>query len=61
MTGADAMIAAHLSRYDALQRISKTLAGHRTMAGLFQVLAGELHSLVPFDYLALLLHDEQVE
>ena len=58
MTDADALIAAHLSRYDALQRISKTLAGHRTMAGLFQVLAGELHSLVPFDYLALLLHDE---
>src|SRR4051812_1372427 len=49
---------AHLSRYDALLRISKTLAGHNTMAELFAVLADHLHRVVPFDYLALLLHDE---
>jgi len=58
VTDTDELIAAHLSRYDALQRISKTLAGHRTLAELFQVLAGNLHSLIPFDYLALLLHDD---
>ena len=58
MTDADALIAARLLRYDALQRISKTLVSQRTMAELFHVLAGNLHTLVPFDYLALLLHDE---
>ncbi|MFL6278520.1 MAG: sigma 54-interacting transcriptional regulator, partial [Vicinamibacterales bacterium] len=49
---------ASLSRYDALLRISKTLAGHTTMAELFEVLAEHLHAVVPFDYLALLLHDQ---
>ena len=47
----------HLSRYDALLRISKTLATHRTMRELFEVLADNLHMVVPFDYLALLLPD----
>ena len=28
------------------------------MAELFKVLADQLHAVVPFDYLALLLHDE---
>ena len=28
------------------------------MAELFEVLADQLHAIVPFDYLALLLHDE---
>ena len=58
MADKDAVAAAHLSRYDALLRISKTLSGHKTMAELFGVLADELHTVVPFDYLALLLHDE---
>jgi formate hydrogenlyase transcriptional activator len=49
---------AHLSRYDALLSISKTLATHRTLAELFEVMADRLHPIVPFDYLALLLHDE---
>jgi formate hydrogenlyase transcriptional activator len=56
---ADAVASAHLARYDALLRISKTLSGHKTMAELFEVLADQLHEIVPFDYLALLLHDEQ--
>ncbi len=56
--GAAAIATAHLSRYDALLRVSKTLAGHTTMAELFQVLADHLHPVVPFDYLALILHDE---
>ena len=38
--------------------VSKTLAAHRTMAELFKVLGEHLHPLVPFDYLALLLHDQ---
>ena len=51
----------HLSRYDALLRISKTLATHRTMRELFEVLADNLHMVVPFDYLALMLHDAHTD
>src|SRR5580765_3204372 len=58
MADADAVDSAKLSRYDALLRISKTLSGHKTMAELFEVLADQLHTIVPFDYLALLLHDQ---
>ena len=57
MAEAEALATTHLSRYDALLRVSKTLAGHKTMAELFQVLADHLHLVVPFDYLALILHD----
>ena len=46
-----------LARYEALLRISKSLAGHRSIAELFEVLAARLHEVVPFDYLALILHD----
>ena len=53
--------AAHLSRYDALLRISKTLARHQSIAELFEVLAAELHPLIPFDYLALVVHDESTD
>jgi formate hydrogenlyase transcriptional activator len=52
------LAADHLSRYDALLRISKTLARHKTIAELFEALADELHAIVPFDYLGLVLHDE---
>jgi formate hydrogenlyase transcriptional activator len=61
MADADAAASANLSRYDALLRISKTLSGHKTMAELFGVLADHLHAVVPFDYLALLLHDERTD
>ena len=61
MANADALAAASLSRYDALLRISKTLSGHKTMAELFAVLANQLHAIVPFDYLALLLHEEPTD
>jgi formate hydrogenlyase transcriptional activator len=54
----DALDSAHLSRYDALLRTSKTLATHRTIGELLEVLGGQLHPIIPFDYLALLLHDE---
>src|SRR5262245_19591074 len=51
----------HLSRYDALVSISKTLAGHQTVAGLFKVLADHLTAVVPFDALALVLHDDKTD
>ena len=56
----EALGSAHPSRYDALLRTSRTLATHRTIGELFRVLAGQLHPIIPFDYLALLLHDEQL-
>jgi formate hydrogenlyase transcriptional activator len=46
-----------MARYSALLRVSRTLAMHRSNAELFRVLASELHKVVPFDYLALILHD----
>ena len=58
---ADADVSGNLSRYDALLRISKTLSAHKTIAELFEVLADQLHAIVPFDYLALLLHDEPTD
>ena len=61
MAEAEALATAHLSRYDALLRVSKTLAGHKTLAELFEVLADHLHTVVPFDYLALILHDEPTD
>jgi formate hydrogenlyase transcriptional activator len=61
MADADAVTSANLARYDALLRISKTLSGHKTLAELFEVLADQLHAIVPFDYLALLLHDEPTD
>ena len=54
-----ALASAHLSRYDALVSVSKTLATHRTIGELLKVLGEHLHPLIPFDYLALLLHDEE--
>src|SRR4029079_5924051 len=53
-----AVVTSHLSRYLALLRISTTLARHRTIGELFEVLADELHPLVPFDYLGLVVHEE---
>jgi formate hydrogenlyase transcriptional activator len=57
MAEADSLADAHFSRYNALLAVSKTLASHRTLAELFKVLADHLHSIVPFDYLALILHE----
>ena len=53
MADAAALALAHLPRYDALLRVSKTLAGHQSLAELFKVLADQLHAVVPFDYLGL--------
>ncbi len=57
MADADVRVSALVPRYDALLSVSRTLAGHKTMAELFEVLADHLHTVVPFDYLALVLHD----
>jgi hypothetical protein len=53
--------AAHdtIARYDALMRVSRALAGHRTIAELFRTLSRSLHAVVPFDYLALVLHVDE--
>jgi formate hydrogenlyase transcriptional activator len=61
MVRATALATEHLSRYDALLSLSSTLAGHTSMAELFKVLADRLHSIVPFDYLALVLHDDATD
>ncbi len=61
MSDVNARDTGHLARYDALVSISKTLAGHKTVAELFQVLAQHLHSVVPFDALALVLHDNKTD
>jgi formate hydrogenlyase transcriptional activator len=50
-----------LSRYSALLRASRTLAMHRSIAELLRVLAAELHAVVPFDYLALIFHEEETD
>ena len=47
-----------LARYDALLRVTHVLARHQTIAELFRVLAAQLHGVVPFECLALVLHDE---
>jgi hypothetical protein len=46
-----------VSRYEALLRLSPALANHRSIDDLIGVLAERLHAVVPFDYLALVLHD----
>jgi formate hydrogenlyase transcriptional activator len=46
-----------VSRYEALLRVSASLANHRSIADLIHVLADRLHAVVPFEYLALVLHD----
>jgi len=61
MSHETAVVSAHLARYDALLRISQTLARHQTISELFDVLADELHPLVPFDYLALVMHEPSSE
>jgi len=58
MSEQTSVASAHLARYDALLRTSKALARHQTIAELFEVLADELHPLIPFDYLALVAHEE---
>src|SRR5262245_7075643 len=48
-----------LSRYDALLSVTKSLAEHRSIEELFASLGEHLHRVVPFDYLALILHNAE--
>src|SRR5271167_2584256 len=59
------MIAAEVDRqatasgepYRALLDVSETIVSHRDLSALFHELAGRLHTVVRFDYLALVLHE----
>ena len=43
--------------YRALLAVSEAIASHRDLPALFHELAGRLHQVVRFDYLALVLHE----
>ena len=43
--------------YRALLAVSEAIASHRDLPALFHELAGRLHPVVHFDYLALMLHE----
>jgi formate hydrogenlyase transcriptional activator len=45
------------ARFQALVRMSPELSHHRSIHELVHVLAEKLHGVVPFEYLALVLHD----
>src|SRR6266566_8623574 len=44
-------------RYQTLLAVSEAIVSHRDLATLFHDLAGRLHLVVRFDYLACVLHD----
>jgi formate hydrogenlyase transcriptional activator len=44
-------------KYRALFAVSQAIVSHRDLSALFHELAGRLHEVVRFDYLALVLHD----
>jgi formate hydrogenlyase transcriptional activator len=46
-----------LSRYEALLRVSRAIACHTSVAELLRAISDQLHLVVPFDYLMLILHD----
>jgi formate hydrogenlyase transcriptional activator len=46
-----------LSRYEALLRVSRAIAHHKSVAELLRAISDQLHVVVPFDYLMLILHD----
>ena len=46
-----------LSRYEALLRVSRAIAHHRSIKELLHAISGQLHLVVPFDHLMLVLHD----
>ncbi|MBN2337662.1 MAG: sigma 54-interacting transcriptional regulator [Acidobacteria bacterium] len=45
--------------YEALFELSQAISGHDDLGGFCRALAGSLRRVVPFDYLALLLHDAE--
>ena len=46
-----------LSRYSALLTVSRAIARHTSVAGLLHAICDQLHLVVPFDFLMLILHD----
>src|SRR5438034_8330122 len=44
-------------QYQTLLAVSEAIVSHRDLATLFHDLAGRLHLVVRFDYLACVLHD----
>src|SRR5271166_3328058 len=44
-------------KYQVLLAVSEAIVSHRELSALFHELAGRLHQLVRFDYLALYLHE----
>jgi formate hydrogenlyase transcriptional activator len=50
-----------VARYQALLRVSAALANHRSIADLIHVLAEHLHAVVPFEYLAVVLHEDATD
>src|SRR5438445_9220097 len=44
-------------QYRALLAVAEAIVSHRDLHALFHDLAGRLHQVVRFDYLALVLHD----
>jgi formate hydrogenlyase transcriptional activator len=60
MTGTDVdrPTAPARDRYQALLAISEAIVSHRNMCGLFHDLAPRLQQVVPFDFLAVVLHEE---
>src|SRR5471030_2331884 len=46
-----------LSRYEALLNVSRAIACHTSVAELLRAISDQLHLVVPFDYLMLILHD----
>src|ERR1700740_415009 len=59
MTGTESngQATATSDRYFALLAVSEAIASHRDLPALFHELAGRLHAVVRFDYLALVLHE----
>src|SRR5258708_7893535 len=44
-------------KYQPLLAVSEAIVSHRELSALFHELAGQLHHVVRFDYLALVLHE----
>jgi transcriptional regulator with GAF, ATPase, and Fis domain len=47
------------ARYEALRRVSRTIAAHRDASELFRSLAADLHAVVHFVFLRVFLYDEE--
>ena len=50
-----------LSRYEALLTVSRAIARHTSVAELLRAISDQLHIVVPFDYLMLILHAEATD